>query len=139
MVSSDHLAVSTGRRQASGIGGAWLLHVLREAHFWIGIVLSIPFILLGLSGSYLTYHQEFDALLNDAPAFRLSQGAMRPPADILNAALAAAGPDSVASSLTVPRRNGAPATVRVGPQGAGPRDSRARILAVDPVLSLIHI
>jgi len=133
MGSSDQLAASTGRGHASGMTRVRVLHVLREAHFWIGIVLSIPFILLGLSGSYLTYHQEFEALLGGAPRYQASSGPARPPADILNAALIAAGPDSVASSLTLPRLEGLPATVRVGPQGAGPRDSRARTLAVDPV------
>lgn len=133
MGTSDQPAASGSRRHVSGMTGARALHVLREAHFWIGIVLSLPFILLGLSGSYLTYHQEFDALLGGAPRYQASIGPARPPAEILQAALTAAGQDSIASSLTLPRQEGLPATVRVGPQGAGLRDPRVRTLAVDPV------
>ncbi|MEP2187241.1 MAG: PepSY domain-containing protein, partial [Alphaproteobacteria bacterium] len=49
-------ARSRGRRTLR-----WLLG---EIHLWAGLVLFLPLVLLGLSGSYLVYHDEIDGLLS---------------------------------------------------------------------------
>lgn len=113
-------------------GESRIIYLLREAHFWIGIVLCLPFVALGLSGSYLTYHDEIDAFFGGAPSFEASSGPAQPANAILAAALTAAEPGDVANSISLPREEGEPAIVRVGPAGANFRDPRSMSLAVDP-------
>lgn len=92
-----------------------LRRVLFQVHLWIGLILSIPFAILGVTGSYLVYDQDFDTV----PA-ATAQGALAGPAAIL--AAGAAGRDGfVPASLTMPAREGLPAVVRLAraPQPGG--------------------
>jgi len=52
--------------KVSGKGLRWLL---AEIHLWFGLILCAPLVLLGLSGSYLMYHDELDALVAGGAGF----------------------------------------------------------------------
>ena len=84
-----------------------LRRVLFQVHLWIGLILSIPFAILGITDSYLVYDQDFETV----PA-ATAQGAFAAPAAIL--AAGAAGRDGfVPASITMPAREGLPAVVRL--------------------------
>lgn len=92
-----------------------LRRVLFQVHLWIGLILSIPFAILGVTGSYLVYDQDFDAV----PA-ATAQGVAAAPAAILAAGVS--GREGfVPASLTMPAREGLPAIVRLAraPQPGG--------------------
>ncbi len=100
----------------------WLLRV----HLWIGIAFCIPFAVLGVTGSYLVYDQDFTA-----PPRATAVGEYKAPTAIIGAAMAA-NPDKRATTLSMPLVAGDPAIVRVA-NGAG-RGARATTqIFVDPV------
>jgi len=116
-------------KKAAGKGLRWLL---AEIHLWFGLILCAPLVLLGLSGSYLMYHDEIDALLLGGSTFELSNGPARPSSEIV-AAAAESAPDGFSlRMLRMPESNGDPAVARVAPDGAGFRDPRVKSIAIDP-------
>jgi len=112
--------------------GKRIREALRIAHLWIGVGLCIPFVVLGISGSYLVYHDFFDGLMGGGAEVTVSDGAARAPAEIVAAAGAAAPEGFSAVLLTMPGGEGEAATVRVAPEGASFRDPRAMQVLVDP-------
>jgi uncharacterized iron-regulated membrane protein len=101
----------------------WLLRI----HLWIGIAFCIPFAVLGVTGSFLVYDQDFTA-----PPRASAVGEHKAPTEIIAAALAA-NPGRRATSLAMPLGAGDPATVRVA-NGSGERGPRATSqVFVDPV------
>lgn len=101
----------------------WLLWL----HLWIGIAFSIPFVILGVTGSYLVYDQDWSA-----PPRATTVGEYKAPTAIIAAALATA-PEQRATSLNMPLVAGDPATVRVARGGGeGQRPITSQVF-VDPV------
>lgn len=116
--------------KASGKGLRWLL---AEIHLWFGLILCAPLVLLGLSGSYLMYHDEIDALLAGGPTFEVSQGVPQS-VDAIIALAAATAPEGFSlRMIRMPEGAGEPVIARIGPDGASFRDPRAKSIAVDPV------
>jgi uncharacterized iron-regulated membrane protein len=97
--------------------------VLLQFHLWIGITFSIPFVILGVTGSYLVYDQDWQA-----PPRATAVGEYKAPTAIIAAALASS-PDQRATSLNMPLVAGDPATVRVAREGVR---STSQVF-VDPV------
>lgn len=114
-------------------GRRTLRWLLGEIHLWAGLVLFLPLVLLGLSGSYLVYHDEIDGLLSGQPAVEASAGESRPVAEIIAAAAAEAPQGFAASMISMPEAAGDPAVVRLGPPGASFRDPKVLQVMVDPV------
>ena len=89
-------------------------HGLQTVHLWAGMILAIPFVLLGISGSILMLQPEVPRMAYPhAPA----RGEMRSIARILDVAATAAPAASDglrASRVTLPHRQGVPAVVRYG-------------------------
>ena len=136
MTSSDSTtpsAAPTHTRRPRGL--RWWL---REIHLWSGLVLCLPLVVLGLSGSYLVYHDTFDRWLGDAPHFDVTAGPSRSAGEIVAAALADAPAGYEMSLLFLPSQEGEPATVRVGPAETSFRDPNVISKVVDPV-SLVVI
>src|SRR5262245_23395675 len=96
-----------------GSGQTWsnVRRVLLRLHLWIGIAFSIPFVILGVTGAYLVYDQDFQA-----PPRATAVGEYKAPTAIIAAALAT-GPGQRATSLNMPLVAGDPATVRVAREG----------------------
>jgi uncharacterized iron-regulated membrane protein len=76
-------------------GASRLKPMIRTAHRWIGIVIAVHMILIGLTGSLLVWHRELDAWLNPemhTPALIVQKGrqvAMASPNAIRDAGLVA--------------------------------------------------
>jgi len=105
-------------------------NVLRIAHLWSGLLLAIPFILLGLSGSLLMFQPE-------APRWSLPYASTHGEQQSLEAITAAARaslPNSTATRLTMPDSPGEPVTVRFLPNDAQRgQNYRGALVFVDPV------
>jgi len=103
---------------------------LQTVHLWAGIIFSIPFILLGLSGSILMLQPE-------APRWSLPRATAEGETQSLEAILAAARtvlPESAATRLSLPDHKGEPATVRFEPMTAERGGNyRGHLVFVDPV------
>ncbi len=113
--------------QSSGQTWPKVRRVLLQLHLWIGIVLSIPFVILGITGAYLVYDQDFTA-----PPRATTAGEYKAPAAIIGAALATTTGQR-ATSLNMPLVAGDPATVRVARGGGeGERPITSQVF-VDPV------
>ena len=92
---ADLDAVQSGRPRRRTL--RWLLG---EIHLWAGLILFLPLVLLGISGSYLVYHDEIDGLLSGAPDYGVTLGDNRPAADMIAAARGAAPAGFVAVRLS---------------------------------------
>ncbi|MEI9888064.1 MAG: PepSY-associated TM helix domain-containing protein [Rhizomicrobium sp.] len=113
--------------------------LLFQVHMWIGLVLGVLFVALGLSGSVLVYHEEIDRLAAPAPR-AAATGAAKPLEDLVAAAFVAAPGASGSLLLTLPEQAGDPATVRFlpSPREGARRDGQAArprspTIFIDPV------
>lgn len=113
----------------------WTLRrVLFQLHLWTGLIFCLPFVILGISGTILTYDEELADLAGVTPHAR-AQGAMQAPEAIVAAALQ--GREGYrAIGFAMPSEQGDAAIVRINrpqPQQAGRRPSRGMQIFVDPV------
>jgi uncharacterized iron-regulated membrane protein len=92
--------------------------ILRQLHLWLAIVLCLPLMALGISGSILVYHDEIEELFR-GPAPHAA-GTPHTPAEILAAAQAAA-PERTPLMLRLAAAPDEPALVRL----SRPRGERA--------------
>jgi uncharacterized iron-regulated membrane protein len=103
---------------------------LQTVHLWTGILLSLPFVLLGLSGSILMLQPE-------EPKWSMPHARARGEAQTIEAILAAAAsqlPDARATRIDLPEGVGEPATIRFEPQdGDAGGNYRGDLVFVDPV------
>ncbi len=99
---------------------------LLKVHLWLAIVLCLPMVLIGLSGSALLLQREI--LAHSLPG--ASAGERKPIPDLVSAAQKAAPAGTKAKRVDLPRAAGAPATVRFSPREEGKNDLD---IYVDPV------
>ncbi|PWC86962.1 hypothetical protein TSH100_11290 [Azospirillum sp. TSH100] len=119
---------------------------LQTVHLWVGLILCLPLVVLGITGSILVVDEELRGLTGDAPA--IADGPMQPVSAILAAARAAAPAGTQPGFLVLPDEPGHPATVRLVTarerggerlQGAqpgapqAPQQGPVGMLAIDPV------
>jgi uncharacterized iron-regulated membrane protein len=110
---------------------------LFQVHMWIGLVLGLLLVLLGLSGSILVYDDKVADLLDPPPAATAVGAPL--PLDRLIAAARAAAPAQGQMQLVMPEGPGEAASVRIGqmsrmgPPPGGGRRPRATEVFVDPV------
>ena len=107
--------------------------ILFQVHMWVGLVLGLLLVALGLSGSVLVYDDVIAEFLAPPP-HATAQGAPLPLDRIIAAARAsttARGP----AAVTPAREAGVPAMVRIGAagRGGGARRTPATQIYVDPV------
>lgn len=101
---------------------------LQTAHLWAGLILCIPFALLGVSGSMLMLQNEIPRL---AIPYAPGIGPRQPVDRILRAAQSAAPDGTVPDRIILPSAAGEPAVVRFNPSRYFRRDPRINIF-VDP-------
>jgi uncharacterized iron-regulated membrane protein len=117
----DTTTLATARR--------WpLRRILHTIHLWIGLLLGIPLVLIGLTGSVLVFEGELRELIN---AQHATLGEPRPPSEIVAAARKAA-PDAEPTFLILPEDAGGFASVRFAVLGRSPGPGGLQVL-VDPV------
>ena len=109
---------------------------LQKIHLWVGLALSIPFILIGISGSMIVVFSELPKISQPAAPAR---GEYQPMTKILAAALATAPEGWRTSVVIMPDSVGKPAVVQLAlpegqrpPRGAG-QNFVAGVRYVDPV------
>lgn len=111
--------------ESSAGAGFNFRRLLVTIHLWIRIAFAIPFAMLGITGAYLVYDQDFDNIPRAT-----ASGPFQTPTAIINAGLAAVS-GGRATNLAMPLYEGDPATVRLarldGGRGVGPQ------IYVDPV------
>ncbi|MEJ0022196.1 MAG: PepSY-associated TM helix domain-containing protein [Alphaproteobacteria bacterium] len=116
--------------------------ILFQIHLWSGLILALPFLILGITGAFLVFDQDIDRALN----------AQKPPVASIGEvqsydAIAAAGLTGVkgmrVATVIAPDKPGAPAQVRLQKQGGGrggPPQREQTTAWVDPVdLSLLRV
>jgi uncharacterized iron-regulated membrane protein len=86
----------------AGLRRLWL-----NVHLWLGVGLLIPVVLLGLSGTVLTFQDEIERLSNPA-RYAVSAGAPLQASSLLSMAREAAGKDFSVTSLRYPSAPGDP-------------------------------
>jgi uncharacterized iron-regulated membrane protein len=93
---------------------------LFQVHMWIGLVLGILFVALGLSGSVLVYHDELDRMMAPTPR-ATAQGAALPLDTLVAKAKTSFGDARGNLLVTLAQEAGDPAVVRMlaPPRGAG--------------------
>ena len=108
---------------------------LQFVHLWAGLILAIPFVLIGISGSIIV---AMNVLTDYSPPSAPARGDTRPLTEILAAAQKAAPEGWPVATITMPSSVGQSATVQVAlppgrrPQGGG-QNFVGRTTYVDPV------
>lgn len=103
-----------------------LRQIWLDLHLWLGVGLFIPFALLGLTGSVLTFKDEFARLTNPA-RYAVSPGPMLPLADLLARANIEAPQGYAPMLVRLPEEAGNPVVVVVregGGQAGGQRSNQ---------------
>lgn len=120
-----------------------LRKVLFQIHLWSGLILALPFLILGITGAILVFDQDIDRALNAPKPPVAAVGQVRSYDAIAAAGLAGVKNMRVATVLA-PEKPGEPAQVRLQKQGggrAGGPPQRGQTTAwVDPVnLSVLRV
>jgi uncharacterized iron-regulated membrane protein len=106
--------------------GARFKRILQTVHLWMGLVLAVPIILIGVSGSALLLQREI--LAYSIPA-ATADGEHASLAQIIAAAETAAPENTTPRSIVLPPYAGAPTTINFDSGGRPPRT----LVHVDPV------
>ncbi len=108
---------------------------LRLLHLWLGLGFCVPFVMLGLTGTLLTFEHAIEGLTQTATAATSPSGPAQPVAAIVAAARQAAPQGQVPTLYSPPAGPGKPAIVRFQPsaRGGGGGPGFGAQLAVDPV------
>ena len=109
---------------------------LQFVHLWAGLILAIPIILIGVSGSIII---AMNVMTDHAPPSAPGRGPMHSMVDILAAAQKAAPPGWPVAIIRMPSSIGEPASVQVGlppgrrPEGGGGQNFVGETIYMDPV------
>jgi uncharacterized iron-regulated membrane protein len=82
-----------------------------DVHLWIGVALLIPFAILGVSGSVLTFHDELERLVSPH-RYEVSEGAPAPLQRLIDAARPALPEGFVVTGVRPSAHEGAPVLVQ---------------------------
>lgn len=96
---------------------------LQQIHLWVGLVLLVPLVLMGVTGAVLIYAHDIEHLLGQSGPAVVTPGEWRSPAEIVAAAQAAnSEPGRMPIAVRWPAEVGEPAAVRLSRPGmAGER------------------
>ena len=87
---------------------------LRQLHLWVGLVLLLPLVVMGVSGAVLVYGHDIEHLLGQGEPAATTPGEWRAPSELVEAAKKAVNqPDRVAMAVRWPAEVGEPAAVRL--------------------------
>jgi len=96
---------------------------LQQLHLWIGLILLLPLVMMGVTGAVLVYAHDVEHLLGQGEPAAKTVGDWRSPAELIEAARAASkDPTRVPIAVRWPVDVGEPAAVRLSRPGmAGER------------------
>lgn len=103
--------------------------ILFQIHLWIGLILCVPIVCVGLTGSLMIVLDTVEGMSHRGTAEPVP---IRSVAELVGAAKSAAPPGASPSLLIMPRYIGGPATVRFAGQGRGDQQGPGAQLSVDP-------
>jgi uncharacterized iron-regulated membrane protein len=91
---------------------------LQQLHLWIGLVLLLPLVMMGVTGAVLVYAHDIEHLLGQGEPPARTVGEWRSPAELIEAARTAGkDPTRVAIAVRWPIEVGEPAAVRLSRPG----------------------
>ena len=102
-------------------------HTLRIVHLWLGLILCVPIVVIGISGSVLLIQSHY--WTRSFPA-ATATGSKQTIVQAIDAARTAGPADARLGRVDLPMRDGEPVTVQLQPPGRG---VRALSVYVDPV------
>lgn len=109
---------------------------LQQVHLWSGLILCVPLVLLGLTGSVLVFHHEIEEWTS-APLPAATAGTPQSAAALVAAASSHVPAEFAAAAITFPEHAGDYAQIRFakpGPRGSGPPGrGPGQTVLVDPV------
>ena len=96
---------------------------LQQIHLWVGLILLLPLVMMGITGAVLVYAHDIDHLLGQGEPHATTVGEWRSPVELIEAARAASRePGRVPIAIRWPIEVGEPAAVRLSRPGmAGER------------------
>ena len=91
---------------------------LQQLHLWIGLILLLPLVLMGITGAVLVYAHDIEHLLGQGEPPARTVGEWRSPADLIEAARSASNdPTRIPIAVRWPADAGEPAAVRLSRPG----------------------
>lgn len=118
---------------ASATRPSRLRRALLQAHLWIALILCLPLILVGITGSILVFQPEIENFLDPVPLRAAATGAAHPVTDIIAAAQAEIGKEFVPTVYIAPKESDRPALVRFAAVSRAAPEPRGITVWVDPV------
>ena len=96
---------------------------LQQLHLWVGLILLLPLVMMGITGAVLVYAHDIEHLLGQGGPQVTTPGEWRKPSELIEAARAAnAEPGRMPNAVRWPTEIGEPAAVRLSRPGmAGAR------------------
>ena len=92
----------------------WLL----QLHLWIGLILMLPLVMMGITGAVLVYAHDIEHLLGQGEPAAKTAGEWRSPSELIEAAKAATkDPGRIPIAVRWPIEVGEPAAVRLSRPG----------------------
>lgn len=85
--------------------GSALRRLWLNVHLWLGLILLIPVAILGVTGTVLTFQDEFERALSPQ-RYAVTQGEALPPSALIEHARAALGDDFAVASISFPETAG---------------------------------
>ncbi|MDY0881577.1 PepSY-associated TM helix domain-containing protein [Dongia soli] len=124
------------KRETSSASSFSARRLLGQIHLWSGLILCLPLVLIGLTGSILVFQEEIDALTNPIP-HAATGGEMQPIGTMIAVAEKALANSAMEGrkvvAITLPQELGEPAIIRMSaPRAGGGPGSGGQIL-LDPI------
>ena len=93
---------------------------LQQLHLWIGLILLLPLVMMGVTGAVLVYAHDLEHLFGQGEPVAKAVGEWKSPAALIEAARAATkDPTRVPIAVRWPIERGEPAAVRLSRPGMG--------------------
>jgi len=91
---------------------------LQQLHLWIGLILLLPLVMMGVTGAVLVYDHDIERLLGQGEPTARASGEWRSPVELIEAAKAATqDPSRIPIAVRWPNEIGEPAAVRLSRPG----------------------
>jgi uncharacterized iron-regulated membrane protein len=107
--------------------------VLRQIHLWVALVLCLPLVVLGVTGSILVYRDELEKLFEPPPRLTTQTGKPHTVVQIIAAVQTRIGKEFTPVRYEAPTALEQPATLRLIAFGGAAKGPRVIDVLVDPV------